>query len=91
MSAVARAGEEFREDLRAPGARNAQARRLLSPAELEPLTRAAAPYAEVSLWPRLDEALQTALGQARANDLVLITGSLFLVGETLVWWRCSPR
>jgi fatty acid desaturase len=39
MSVVARAGEEFREDLRAPGARNAQARRLLTPAELQPLTR----------------------------------------------------
>lgn len=43
MAAAARAGEEFREDLRAPGARNAQARRLLSPAELEPLTRLSVP------------------------------------------------
>jgi hypothetical protein len=34
-----RKGEEFREDLRSPGARNAQARRLLTPAELAPLTR----------------------------------------------------
>jgi fatty acid desaturase len=34
-----RAGEEFREDLRAPGARNAQARRLLNAEELAPLTR----------------------------------------------------
>jgi fatty acid desaturase len=40
---VARAGEEFREDLRAPGARNAQARRLLTPAELAPLTRLSTP------------------------------------------------
>ena len=32
-------GEEFRQDLRAPGVRNAQARRLLSTAELAPLTR----------------------------------------------------
>lgn len=37
-----RAGEEFREDHRAPGARNAQARRLLTPAELAPLTRLSA-------------------------------------------------
>lgn len=36
------AGEEFREDLRAPGAHQAQARRLLTPAELEPLTRLSA-------------------------------------------------
>ena len=42
MAAVHRAGEEFREDLRAPGARNAQARRLLTPGELEPLTRLSA-------------------------------------------------
>jgi fatty acid desaturase len=34
-----RKGEEFREDLRSPGSRNAQARRLLTPAELAPLTR----------------------------------------------------
>jgi fatty acid desaturase len=34
-----RKGEEFREDLRSPGARNAQARRLLSPEDLAPLTR----------------------------------------------------
>jgi fatty acid desaturase len=33
-----RKGEEFREDLRRPGARNAQARRLLTPEELAPLT-----------------------------------------------------
>lgn len=32
-------GEEFREDLRAPGSRNIEARRLLTPAELSPLTR----------------------------------------------------
>lgn len=42
MAAVAGAGEEFRADLRAPGARNAQARRLLTAAELEPLTRLSA-------------------------------------------------
>jgi fatty acid desaturase len=35
-------GEEFRDDLR-PGARNAQARRLLSAEELEPLTRLSTP------------------------------------------------
>jgi fatty acid desaturase len=43
MSVVARAGEEFREDLRSPGARNAQARRLLTAAELAPLTRLSTP------------------------------------------------
>ncbi len=36
--ALAKAGEEFRDDLRAPGSRNAQARRLLSAEELAPLT-----------------------------------------------------
>jgi fatty acid desaturase len=39
MTSIARAGEEFREDHRAPGARNAEARRLLTPAELAPLTQ----------------------------------------------------
>ena len=36
--AIARRGEEFRDDLRTPGSRNAQARRLLSAEELAPLT-----------------------------------------------------
>lgn len=35
---LAKAGEEFRDDLRAPGSRNVQARRLLSAEELAPLT-----------------------------------------------------
>jgi fatty acid desaturase len=38
-----RQGEEFREDLRRPGARNAQARRLLTAEELAPLTRLSTP------------------------------------------------
>ncbi len=37
--ATARRGEEFRDDLRAPGSGNAAARRVLSAAELAPLTR----------------------------------------------------
>ncbi len=39
----ARRGEEFRDDHRAPGSRNAQARRLLAPAELAPLTQLSTP------------------------------------------------
>ncbi|MBA2960788.1 MULTISPECIES: fatty acid desaturase family protein [Ramlibacter] len=38
----ARKGEEFRDDLRSPGLRNAQARRLLTAAELAPLTQLSA-------------------------------------------------
>lgn len=36
---IAGAGEEFRDDLRAPGSRNAEARKLLSAEELAPLTQ----------------------------------------------------
>lgn len=39
MDRLSRTGEEFRDDLRSSGSRNAQARRLLSAAELLPLTR----------------------------------------------------
>jgi fatty acid desaturase len=39
MQAPPRTGEEFRQDLRSPGSRNAQARRLLAAEELVPLTR----------------------------------------------------
>ena len=39
MDRLSRTGEEFREDLRTPGSRNAQARSLLTSAELLPLTQ----------------------------------------------------
>ena len=39
MENASRTGEDFREDLRGPGSGNAQARRLMTPAELSPLTQ----------------------------------------------------
>jgi len=45
----------------------------------------------VSVHSDLGTALQTALAAASSDDLVLVTGSLFLVGEALVWWRRSRR
>jgi dihydrofolate synthase/folylpolyglutamate synthase len=60
------------------------------PAELEPLVRNAAPSAEVRLLPDAHEAFGAALKSATSGDMVLITGSLFLVGEALDWWRRSP-
>ena len=36
-------------------------------------------------------AIEDALREAGPNDLVLVTGLLFVVGEALVWWRRSPR
>ena len=44
-----RRGEEFRDDHRAPGSRNAQARRLLTPAELALLTRLSTPRSMLSV------------------------------------------
>lgn len=64
MTALARTGEEFREDLRAPGVRNAQARRLLTPAELQPLTR-------LSTWRSLAALAQTFAWIAAAIGLAL--------------------
>ena len=61
-----RKGEEFREDLRSPGARNAQARRLLGPDELAPLTR-------LSAWRSLLAIAQTAASIAAAIALAVVT------------------
>ncbi|MGI9145032.1 MAG: bifunctional folylpolyglutamate synthase/dihydrofolate synthase [Chloroflexota bacterium] len=61
------------------------------PADLEALARAAAPGAQVGAYASLPAALEAATAAAGAHDLVLVTGSLFLVGEALVWWRRSPR
>ncbi len=43
VGAPARQGEDFRSDLRVPGSANAQARRILSPQELAPLTQLSTP------------------------------------------------
>jgi len=65
--------------------------RSAAPAELERLVRATSASAQVSVHSDLGTALQTALAAASSDDLVLVTGSLFLVGEALVWWRRSRR
>jgi folylpolyglutamate synthase/dihydropteroate synthase len=53
--------------------------------------RRVAPQARVATHDDLTSAVEAALAAAGAGDLVLVTGSLFLVGETLVWWRRSHR
>ena len=61
------------------------------PTALQPLVRAAAPGAEIYTRDDASSAFDAAAAAAGGEDLVLITGSLFLVGEALVWWRRSPR
>jgi dihydrofolate synthase / folylpolyglutamate synthase len=58
------------------------------PAELEPLIRTAT-RAEVITFGDARGAFEAALRTARPRDLVLVTGSLFLLGEALEWWRSS--
>ena len=65
--------------------------RAAAPSDLEPLVRSAAPRATLGSYDDMPTALGAATAAARAGDLVLVTGSLFLVGEALVWWRHSPR
>ena len=45
----------------------------------------------VVVEPNVDMALTTAVARAQPNDMVLVTGSLFLVGEALVWWANLRR
>jgi dihydrofolate synthase/folylpolyglutamate synthase len=59
------------------------------PSDLEPLVRTAAPSATTRTFPEARAALDRALAEAQPNDLLLVTGSLFLVGEALEWWRRS--
>jgi dihydrofolate synthase/folylpolyglutamate synthase len=65
--------------------------RSASPADLESVLRVVAPKTPVTLHDEVGAAVETALASARDTDLVLVTGSLFVVGEALVWWRRSPR
>jgi dihydrofolate synthase/folylpolyglutamate synthase len=65
-----------------------QHERSAPPAELEPLVRKAS-QAQVLTFDDTAAALHAGLTAARPRDLVLVTGSLFLVGEALEWWRRS--
>jgi dihydrofolate synthase/folylpolyglutamate synthase len=65
--------------------------RSASPAELEPLVRTAAPRARTLTFGEAPAALDRAVADAGPADLVLVTGSLFLVGEALEWWRRLRR
>jgi dihydrofolate synthase/folylpolyglutamate synthase len=58
------------------------------PTELEPLVRERS-QADVSTWPSVAAALDAAVQGAEPEDLILVTGSLFVVGEALVWWQAS--
>jgi dihydrofolate synthase / folylpolyglutamate synthase len=66
---------------------SARHERAAPPAELAQRARTLAPNLAVTVEPDLDRALGAALAEAGPSDLVLVTGSLFLVGEALMWWR----
>jgi dihydrofolate synthase/folylpolyglutamate synthase len=57
------------------------------PTQLEPLVRQSAPEAQIRVYENAASAFDAALAAASERDLVLVTGSLFLVGEALTWWR----
>jgi dihydrofolate synthase/folylpolyglutamate synthase len=61
--------------------------RSADPVALQPIVRSVAPEAAVATDTSLPLAFAAALAAAQPNDMVLVTGSLFLVGETLVEWR----
>lgn len=61
------------------------------PSALLPLVRSTAPGADLFIEDDASAAFLAAVGSAREGDLVLVSGSLFLAGEALVWWRRSPR
>lgn len=65
--------------------------RSASPAQLASVVRSVAPHAHVATYADASGALEAALRDARPRDLVLVTGSLFLVGEALEWRRRSSR
>jgi dihydrofolate synthase/folylpolyglutamate synthase len=65
--------------------------RSADPAWLQPLVRSVAPDAAVSTYADLPSAFEAAQTATQPRDMILVTGSLFLVGEALVEWRRSHR
>jgi dihydrofolate synthase/folylpolyglutamate synthase len=65
--------------------------RSTEPGALADLARARFPGVIVEVSGDVASAVEAAMLAARLDDLVLITGSLFVVGEAMVWWGRSPR
>jgi dihydrofolate synthase / folylpolyglutamate synthase len=65
--------------------------RSADPEPLAALAQTVAPGAQTVVFRDAANAFDAALAEARPGDMVLITGSLFLVGEALAWWHRSPR
>jgi dihydrofolate synthase/folylpolyglutamate synthase len=65
--------------------------RSADPTELAALARERMPALAITIRDTVSAAVEDALRAADATDLVLVTGSLFVVGEALVWWARSPR
>jgi dihydrofolate synthase/folylpolyglutamate synthase len=65
--------------------------RSADPSELAALAHERVADLRVTVRDEVGAAIEAALRDAGPNDLVLVTGSLFVVGEALVWWRRSPR
>ena len=63
--------------------------RSASPEDLRGLVGEVGPETEVRVLNDASSALDAAMATAQPRDLVLVTGSLFLVGEALAWWRRS--
>lgn len=57
------------------------ARRALPAPELAGLIQSMAPAADVQAWPAAPAALQAAITTAGPDDLILVAGSLYLIGE----------
>jgi dihydrofolate synthase / folylpolyglutamate synthase len=62
-----------------------QNERAVDPGELLALAHQLAPGTRAFALPGLPTALRAALAEADSEDLVLVTGSLFLVGEAIAW------
>jgi dihydrofolate synthase / folylpolyglutamate synthase len=65
--------------------------RSADPRTLAELARADVPDTPSEVHQDLASALEAALAEAGPADAVLVTGSLFLVGEALVWWNRSQQ
>ena len=59
------------------------------PEQLQRVVRDVAPRTPVQVLQDARSALNAAFSRAQPRDMVLITGSLFLVAEALAWWRGS--
>jgi len=66
-------------------------KRATEPSEMADIVRGLAYTGSLEVYPDVLQGMDEVLGKAGPDDLILITGSLYMIGEAREYWITSER